>query len=124
MSRKLLSDVVEFFREHEKKLRPDERLPMSTEIIESSFSRYKQFEKQHSKNGFTSLLLTYPVLLRKTTPEEVKESFARTRIRDVQAWVNTNMPSTLTSKRQLFYREAKKSDMKTEKRATTEITAA
>jgi hypothetical protein len=119
MSRKLLSDVVEFFREHEKKLRSDERLPMSTEIIESSFSRYKQFEKQHSKNGFSSLLLTFPTLLRKTTPKEVKASFARVRIADVKAWVKTYMPSTLASKRQLIYRESKKNiKTKIEKRAT------
>ena len=33
---------------------------MSTEILESSFALYKQLEKQHSKSGFTGLLLAYP----------------------------------------------------------------
>ncbi len=37
---------------------------MSTEILESSFSLYKQLEKQHSKSGFTSLLLTFPTMAR------------------------------------------------------------
>lgn len=106
-SQKLLSDVVAFFQEHEDKLEPGERLPMSTEIIESSFSRYKQLEKQHSKMGFSSLLLTYPTLLRKTTPAEVKASFARVRVADVQEWGKTHLSNTYASKRQLVYREAK-----------------
>ena len=71
LSRRLVQKTVAFLREHEKKLRPGKQLPMSTEILESSFSLYKQLEKQHSKSGFTSLLLTFPTLLRPTTPKEI-----------------------------------------------------
>ncbi len=87
MSRKFLQKATEFLREHEHQLRPGERLPMSTEILESSFARYKQLEKQHSKNGFTSLLLAYPTLFRPTTSKEVKASFARVKVADVIAWM-------------------------------------
>ena len=55
LSHRLIAIVVEFLREYEEQLRPHERLPMSTEILESSFSLYKQLEKQHSKSGFTGL---------------------------------------------------------------------
>lgn len=105
LSQRLVQKAVKFLREHEQKLRPGERLPMSTEILESGFSLYKQLEKQHSKSGFTSLLLTFPTLLRPTTSKEVKASFARVKVADVKAWVKTHLPSTLASKRQLVFRE-------------------
>ena len=80
---------------------------MSTEILKSGISLYKQLEKQHSESGFTSLLLTFPTLLRPTTPKEVKASFARVKVADVKAWVKERLPSTLASKRQLVFREPK-----------------
>ena len=43
-----------FVHDAEQQLRDGERLPMSTEILESTFGLYKQLERQHSKSGFTS----------------------------------------------------------------------
>ncbi len=80
---------------------------MSTEILESSFALYKQLEKQHSKSGFTGLLLAYPTLLRPTTPEEVTASLKRIKTVDVNQWIATYLPNTVASKRQLMFREAK-----------------
>ena len=34
-------------------------MPLSTEILESSFGLYKQLERQHSKGGFTTLLAAF-----------------------------------------------------------------
>jgi hypothetical protein len=107
LSQQLVRAVVEFLRKYERRLRPKERLPMSTEILESSFALYKQLEKQHSKSGFTSLLLTYPTLLRATTPREVARSLARVKVADVKQWAEKHLPSTVTSKRQLVFREAR-----------------
>lgn len=118
MSQQLVDIFVEFLRNYEQNLRPREQLPMSTEILESSFSLYKQLEKQHSKSGFTSLLLTYPTLLRETTPEEVTASFPRVKIADVKKWGKDNLPSTMASKRQLVYREPR-SKTKRKKSATS-----
>jgi hypothetical protein len=117
LSRQLVEVTIEFFRTYERRLRPDERLPLSTEILESSFARYKQLEKQHSKSGFTSLILTYPVLLRETTPQEVVSSFASVKVADVKRWTKDHLPSTVASKRQQFFREAR-SKRKTKNGAT------
>jgi len=125
LSQRLVRTVTEFLREYEQQLRPHERLPMSTEILESSFSLYKQLEKQHSKCGFTSLLLTYPLLLRQTTPEEVTMSFARTKVADVKQWIEKHLPSTVAAKRQLVFREARtKTKTNTENGATPAKAAA
>jgi hypothetical protein len=121
MSRKLVDKTVEFLREHEQQLRPNERLPMSTEILESSFALYKQLEQQHSKSGFTNLLLTFPTLLRATTPKEVIASFARVKVADVKAWTAEHLPSTLASKRQLAFREPRTEIKKKATNSATQI---
>ena len=102
--------------ESEQLLREGERLPMSTEILESSFGLYKQLERQHSKSGFTSLLACLPGLLKPTTPERVMVAFARTSAEDVTGWTQEHFPSTVTSRRNAAYAEHKSAV----KRATAE----
>ncbi len=47
--------LIAFVKAAESQVKEGERLPLSTEILESSFARYKQLEGQHAKGGFTSL---------------------------------------------------------------------
>jgi hypothetical protein len=124
MSQQLVDATLEFVRQYEGELRDGEYLPMSTEILESVFARYKHFEKQHSKSGFTSLLLALPTLLKKTTAEEVTEAFACVKVADVKKWSDENLPNTLASKRQLVYREARNGMKKNQPRATDKPIAA
>jgi hypothetical protein len=106
ISHQLLTDTVEFVRKIENKLRPGQRMPISTEILESTFALYKQLEQQHAKGGFTSLIPAFGTLLKSTTPEEVTQSFARVKVTNVNTWLKTNLPVTLASRRQTAYREA------------------
>lgn len=106
-SKELAQRLIAFVAESEEPLREGERLPMSTEILESSFGLYKQLERQHSKSGFTSLLACLPALLKPTTPEVVMASFARTSAMDVTAWTLEHFGSTVTSRRHAAYAEHK-----------------
>ena len=114
-SRQLVTDMTTSLRDDESQLQPGERVPISTEILESSFALYKQLEQQHSKSGFTNLLLTFPTLLQKTTAAKVIACFAVAKVADIKAWTITHFPNTLTSQRQRMYREA---NPKPQKRAT------
>lgn len=100
-SKKLAKKLVDFVRESERSLKGRQRLPFSTEILESCFARFKNLERQHSKGGFTSLLAAFPTLLRKATPETIKEAFTRVHVKDVKRWVHDNLGETLTSKRRV-----------------------
>ena len=80
---------------------------MSTEILESCFAKYQQREQQHSRSGFNSLLLTFPVLLRPTTAAQITAHMQRVKVANFQVWKQQHLPATLTSRRQLLYREAK-----------------
>lgn len=124
MSRELVSRTVRFLSEHEVKLQAGERLPMSTEIVESAFGKFKQLERQHARGGFTGLLLVFPVLLRATTSEEVRASFARVKVADVRSWEKEHLPDTLTARRQRLFREANPKAKKKAKTSATPLASA
>jgi len=107
-ARALRNRFVKFVSESELALQPGERLPMSTQLLESVFGLYKQVEGQHSKSGFTGLVSCIPMLLRQPTPTMVCESFAQVRKTDVEAWVKENIGMTMTSLRRAAYAEHRK----------------
>ncbi len=104
-SRQLAARLVDFVATAERDLKPGERLPMSTEILESSFSLYKQLEGQHSKEGFTGLLASFGALLHHHTPRQVRQSFSIVKTADVHQWITQNLGATLSSRRRQAYQE-------------------
>ena len=112
LSKRLLEQLIDFLRDAESQLKEGERLPLSTEILESSFALYKQLERQHSQGGFTSLVASFAALLRKPTPEFIRSSFASVSTKEVKQWVRENLGTTLNSKRLATYREMKKLNAK------------
>ncbi|MBP89233.1 MAG: hypothetical protein CMJ64_21375 [Planctomycetaceae bacterium] len=106
-SKELAKRLIDFVHDAEQQLREGERLPKSTEILESSFGLYKQLERQHSQSGFTSLFACFPALLHPTMPESVTEAFGRVSSKDVTAWIAKHFSTTFTSRRQSAYAEHK-----------------
>lgn len=110
--------LIDFVRSAEQQLNEGERVPLSTEILESVFGLYKQLEGQQSRSSYTSLLACLPALLKSATPESVRTAFQKTSHKDVTQWVKNNFASTVTSRRQAAIQEHKHSH----KRATTQPT--
>jgi hypothetical protein len=123
-SRKLVGDMTGLLREYESQLTADERVPISTEILESCFALYKLLEQQHAKSGFTSLLLAFPTLLKPTTAIEVTASFAQVKVADIQRWTKQYLPQTVASRRQRMYQEAKRETKPDGKRCATPLRTA
>lgn len=116
-SRNLADRLTAFMRDAESLVKEGERLPMSTEILESSFGGYKQLEGQYAKSGFTSLLPAFAGLLQNPTPSKIRESFARVSTKDVKKWLERNLDQTVASKRAAVYREMKPATQPKTKRA-------
>lgn len=110
--------LLAFMEETESKLQPGERLPISTEILESTFGLYKALERQHSKGGFTSLIAALPALLKSASPKLVKSLLPNVSNKRVRDWVHKKLGTTLTSKRAAAYAEHKKA---TKTRATRQL---
>ena len=106
-SREIASRLTTFLQTQEVGLREGERLPLSTEILESSFVLFKRLEGQQSKVGFTSLLAAFGAVLQPTTPESIREALSRVSVKDAKGWIKEHIPKTLRAKRQSVYREYK-----------------
>jgi hypothetical protein len=106
-SRAIADRLLDFVRQSEEKLDEGQRLPLSTEILESSFGLFKQLERQHSKGGFTSLLAAFGALLRPATPQSIRRDFTRVSTKQLKSWVKQNLKTTLVSKRHAAYAESK-----------------
>ena len=106
--RELRDRLVNFVLESESALQPGERLPLSTQLLESLFGQYKQLEGQQSKSGFTGLVGCIPLIHDIPTPESVRKSFAEVTNNDVAEWVKTHVGSTMTSQRRAARAEHRK----------------
>jgi len=102
-SRRLAERLGDFVTASEGQLKEGERLPMSTEILESTFALYKQLERQHSKGGFTSLLAGFGALLTAATDNSIRRAFSTVSVKAVHQWTSENLGTTLTSKRFAVY---------------------
>lgn len=113
IAKTLVTNVIDFVTAQEEQLKRGERLWLSTEILESLFGTYKQFEGQHSKSGFTRLLPTFASLLKSSTAESVKQCFSEVTVADVNKWLDDKLPVTLHGQRTEAYRRYRKATLQT-----------
>ena len=96
-------ELVAFVESQAAKTRPGERLPGSTEVLESCFGRFKELEKQQSRGGFTSLLLAFWSLLINKSKECIDRAMRHSRTPDVRHWCRKYLGQTVFSQRKLMF---------------------
>jgi hypothetical protein len=116
LSRDLAERLAGFVQAAEAQLKEQERLPLSTEILESAFGRYKRLEGQHAKGGFTSLIAGFAGLLQDPTPQSVRRMFSQVSTQDVKQWLRQHLDTTVAAQRAATYREMKSLNSPAEKR--------
>src|SRR5260370_15335139 len=82
-SRNLAGELVGFVAEQARRTRLGERLPGSTEVLESCFGRFKQLEKQQARGRFTSLELGFGAPPTETTTEATKKARQQKRTKQI-----------------------------------------
>lgn len=92
-------DILDFVKQESQKAKPGERLPGSSELIESVFGKQKFIEKEQSKSGFTGMLLTMGAMVSKTTTDVVKQAMESTPTRLIGEWYKENIKKSLQAKR-------------------------
>lgn len=102
-SERLADELREFVAAQSSQARPGERLPGSTEVLESCFGKFKALEKDQAKGGFTGLLLAFGALLTKTTSDVVRKSLEHSRTKDVLEWCRETLGTTVYSQRKLAF---------------------
>jgi hypothetical protein len=104
----LCKELVAFVRHESRKAKKGERLPGSTEILESTFGKQKEIQGNQSKGGFTGLLLALPALLCKITTDTVRSALEFAKTADVIRWIRDNLGQSHQSKRRLAYDAVRK----------------
>lgn len=117
-SRDLVKRTRSFLKSQEKGLMKGEHLPLSTEVLESSFSSYKQLIRQHAKGGLSTSLLALPTLLRPTTPHEAACCLEQVHVADVVSWGRGNLPDRFQVLRAQMFGEARENAAVQRRRAT------
>jgi len=107
-SRGLAVELVRFVARQARGARPGERLPGSTEVLESCFGRFKQLEKQQARGGFTSLLLGIGAFLAETTVQGIKDALDHSRTKAVYTWCKEYLGRTVFGQRKLAFAGATK----------------
>ena len=110
--RRLAAELIQFVRGQASKAKPGERLPGSTEVLESCFGRFKTLERDQSKGGFTSLLLGFGMSFATATIENVLDAMHRVPTAKVWEWCAENLGQTLFSKRKEAYAMAREAQQK------------
>ena len=110
--RRLAAELIRFVRTQASKAKPGERLPGSTEVLESCFGRFKTLERDQSKGGFTSLLLGFGMSFATATIESVSDAMHRVPTAKVWEWCAENLGQTLFSKRKEAFAMAREAQQK------------
>ena len=106
----LAEELVQFVVTQGKQTQPGERFPGSTEILESCFGKMKELEKQHSRGGFTSLVISFGALLADTTNHVIQTALEHSRTADVYLWCKEHLGTTLFGKRKLAFAQSATKD--------------
>ncbi len=111
-SRSLAEDLLAFVEEQSSRARPGERLPGSTEVLESCFGKYKVLEKGQSQGGFTGLLASFGALLATATSQTVKQAMQAVPTRTVGEWCRKHLGKTVFAQRREIFAAATKAQQK------------
>lgn len=95
--------LIEFVATESSKVGMGERMPGTTEVLESCFGKQKALEDDQSKSGFTGLVLSLGAIVSKRTVESVSEALEKCRVRDVLDWCRKMLGATVQSQRKQAY---------------------
>ncbi len=111
-SQQLVEDLTKFVGEQASQVPKGERLPGSTEVLESCFGKFKALEKHHAKSGFTSLLLGIGALIGKMRTETVASAMRAIPTQEVRDWCDEALGETFYTQRRAAFATAASAQQK------------
>jgi hypothetical protein len=99
----LRQELIAFVRGESLKARFGERLPGTTEVVESCFGKLKALEDGQSKSGFTGLVLSLAAMVSTWTAESIGAALEQCRVRDVMDWCRKMLGQSVQSQRKQAY---------------------
>jgi len=115
---KLSDDLVAFIVKQTESLAVGERLPGSSEILESSIGRLKYLEGDHQRGGFTQLVLGWAAILGECSSTLIGEAIEAVPVKQVKRWCSENLGTTVQSKRKIAHNSITSSSATKTRRTT------
>ena len=106
--RVVMDEFVCFVTMESQQVKDGERLPGSTEVLESCFGKLKMLEGNQSKNGFTGLILGLGAIVATTSTEVIQNAMQFARTADVLKWCKDKLGATVQSQRKNAYHPPEK----------------
>lgn len=98
---KEFKSVINEYIEQTLEALPDvDRLLCSSDILESSFGKYKNYLQDNPMVGITNLCLSISAFTGSLVSDELKDAFENTSVGNIEEWTRTNIGKTTLSKRQ------------------------
>jgi len=101
--RELSAELVEFIARQSESAVVGERLPGSSEVLESSIGRLKYLEGDHQKGGFTQLILTWAAIVGECSSTLIGEAIESVPVKQIKRWCSQHLGTTLQSKRKIAH---------------------
>ena len=93
----MADQLVELVRDQCESIPKGTSYPASTEVLESMIGKSKQMQFQHSRGGFTKMVLGIAASAVRITEAVVTQSLEAVREINVRVWGKETIGSTLTS---------------------------
>lgn len=84
--KRMAEEMVDFVREQSQGILPGETLPGSSEVLESLIGKGKRMQGQHSRGGFTKMILGMAASVTQLTYDHLQAALENVRHDDMLAW--------------------------------------
>ena len=97
--------MINYLSEYTKQIsHRKEILLCCSDIIESTFGRYKNELSKNPMSGITDLVLIIPALTSSLSGEVVRAAIDNCKVKDIEVWKKNNLCNSLLAKRTLVYK--------------------
>jgi len=103
---RLIDQLTDFVREQSAAAGLGERLPGSTECLESLIGKGKRLEGQQSRSGFTRMILAMAAAVVKPVRHIIQTALETVKTRDVDAWAQEKLGPSVQARRRLAFNNA------------------
>lgn len=103
LSRRFRITLLAFLRQQARRCRPGERLPGSSEIIESVIGQYKHLQGERSPHGLTAMVLSIAANVGERSAELVRTALEQISNNALFQWCRTHLGRTVQSHRKVAF---------------------
>lgn len=114
-------ELLAFVKEQSKGLKGQERMPGSTEVVETCMGKLKRLEGEQSKGGFTGLVLGLGAVIGKKDDRPAHQYLDQVSTKEVRAWIKSNLGVTVQAARRHLALAFRRSQQKPSPRSSRNL---